>query len=143
MVEELAAHAASVLLHALEAVQDDQVRLAVAQAALEALEAAARGAFVLAEEELVALAEEGIGVGPLIERPHEDVRGSRLEVADEALDDDRLAGTAGRVERPHAVRRGQVPDPGGQLFHERLAPVEVWRGLKGVNDAELALPGLG
>lgn len=98
LVGELAAHAATagVLLHPLEAVEDDQMGPAVAEATLEALQASCRRTLVFAEKELVALAEEGVGVGPLIERPHQDVGFPGPQTVDDALDDRGLARAAGR-----------------------------------------------
>ena len=141
MVRQLAAHAAGtrLLLHALQAVEHDQVGTAIAKAALEAFEAPARRPLLLAEEELVALAQERVGLGPLVERPDEHVRLAGLHVADDALDDGRLAGAASRHQRPHAIRRRGVGDPVRQLLHQRVTAVEVWGGLERVDDADLAL----
>ena len=82
MVRQLAAHAAAagILLHPLQPVEHDQVRTPVAQAAFEPFQTPARRAFVLAEEELVALAQEGVGVGLLVERPDQHVRLAGLHV---------------------------------------------------------------
>ena len=140
VVRQLAAHAAGtgLLLHALQAVEHDQVGSAIAQAALEPFETAARRPVLLAEKELVALAQERVGLGPLVERPHEHVRLAGLHLADDALDDGGLAGAAGRDERPHAIGRRGVGDPVRQLLHQRVAAVEVRCGLERVDDANLA-----
>jgi len=59
--------AAGVLLHALQAVEDDQVRPPVAQPTLEPFQTPPGRALFLAEEEVIALAQEGIGVGMFVE----------------------------------------------------------------------------
>ena len=140
VVRQLAAHpaAAGVLLHALQAVEDDQVRPPVAQPPLEPFQTPPGRALVLAEEELVALAQEGIGVGLLVERPDQHVGLAGLHAGDDPLGHRRLAGAARRHQRPHPVRRGQVGDPRVELLDQRLAAVEVRRGLERMDDADLA-----
>jgi hypothetical protein len=75
MVFQLAPYlaCADLRLHTFQPVKHDQMRAAVAQAALQSLEAASTGRIVrLAEEELRALAHESVGIWLFIERPHQD-----------------------------------------------------------------------
>lgn len=76
MVRQLAAHPAGagiIFLHALQAVEDDQVRAPVAQSTLEPFQTATSRAILFAEEQVITLAQEGIGVGLLVERLDENV----------------------------------------------------------------------
>ena len=97
-------------------------------------------ALLFAEEELVALAQEGVGVGPLVERPDQHARLAGRHLPHDPLNHRRLSGTARRHQRPHAIGRGHVRDPFRQLLHQRLAAAEVRRRLERVDDADLALP---
>ena len=141
MVGQFTAHAAGagILLHALQAVEHDQVRTAVTQAPLQPFEAPAGRPVVLAEKELVALAQERVGLWPLVERPDEHVRLAGLHLAHDPLHDGRLAGAAGRDQRPHAIGRRGIGDPVRQLLDQCVTAVEVRRGLERMDDADLAL----
>ena len=127
MVRQFAAHPAAVgiLLHTLQAVEHNQVRTPITQAALESFETPARWPPLFTEKQLVALAQKRVGLGPFVERPDQYVRLAGRYVPDDALDDGRLAGPACRDQRPDAIRRGSVANPIRQLFHECVTPVKV------------------
>ena len=142
MVRQLAAHAAaaSVLLHALQPVEHDQVRPPVAQAALKALQTPARLA-PRPRRGRAGCTRAGRRRPRAARRTTRPARSPRRAAcsADDALDDGRLAGAASRHQRPHAVRRRWVGDPVGQLLHQRVTAVEVRGRLERVDDADLAL----
>ncbi|HZZ81195.1 MAG TPA: hypothetical protein VFE62_22015, partial [Gemmataceae bacterium] len=137
MIGEFAAHAAvaGIFLHQLQTVEDDQVRPAVAQPAFEAFEATAGWRVLLfVEKELIAFAQEGVGIGPLVERPDQHVGFAGLHGGDDPLGDRRLTGASRGDQRPDTVRRRQVGDPCAKFFEQSLTAADMGRRLKSVDD---------
>ena len=64
MVSQLATHAAGagLLLHALQAIQHDQVRTTVAKSAFQTFQTTASRTFLFSQEQVVAFAEERVSL---------------------------------------------------------------------------------
>jgi hypothetical protein len=80
------------------------VRPPVAQSPLEPFQTPPGRPLILAEEEVIALAQEGIGVGLFVERPDQHIGFTGLHTGDDPLGHRRLAGTPRRHQRPDPVR---------------------------------------